>query len=85
MSDKRRKRFKTEESYIKCERNWKLRWRKETGSFRYDPRQWTLAEDQLVLAHEMPDRELSKLIHRSAQAIQVRRSRLKSGSVYSIR
>ncbi len=85
MSVNRRKSYKTEESYQTGERKWKSEWRKRTGSFRYDPRQWTLAEDQLVLAHEMPDRELSKLIHRSAQAIQVRRSRLKSGSVYSIR
>lgn len=84
MSVNRRKRYKTEESYQIGERKWKSEWRKRTGSFLYEPKPWTFYEDQLVMAHEMPDRELSNLIHRSALAIQVRRSRLKSGSVYSI-
>ena len=34
-------------------------------------------EDTLILAHEIPDTELSKQIGRSVQGIQIRRSRLK--------
>ena len=38
---------------------------------KYAPREWTLLE------HSISDRELSEQIHRSVQAIQIRRSRLK--------
>ena len=34
-------------------------------------------EDELVLAHTMPDRNLSCLLQRSVVSIQIRRSRLK--------
>ncbi len=44
-------------------------------------RDWTKQEDKAVLAHDIPDAELSKKIMRSVQAIQIRRSRLKSGQV----
>ena len=43
----------------------------------YEPKEWTLEEDELVLAHSMSDRELSKRIKRSVQSIQIRRCRLK--------
>lgn len=39
-------------------------------------RQWTAAEDEQVLAHEIPDRELVDKINRSMGAIHVRRCRL---------
>lgn len=41
---------------------------------------WTKEEQDLVLAHKCSDRELSSMIGRSVQAIQVQRNRLKSGS-----
>lgn len=39
---------------------------------------WTGAEDERVLAHSVPDRQLSAELGRSVMAIQVRRTRLKS-------
>ena len=81
MSVNRRKKYKTNESYLANERKWKRSYRKRTGSDRYGKREWSKEDEKLVLAHQMPDRELSKLLHRSVSAIQVRRSKLKSGSV----
>lgn len=46
-------------------------------AFKYESRKWTVAEDKLVLAHEIPDRELSRKIERSMKAISNRRWRLK--------
>ena len=43
----------------------------------YPPKEWAEEDDALVLEHKMSDRELSKLIEHSVQAIQVHRSRLK--------
>ena len=43
---------------------------------RYLP--WTEQEDRLVMQHNIPDRELSKKIQRSMNAILVRRNRLKN-------
>ena len=44
----------------------------------YEPREWTQEEIDLILARDMTDMELSELIHRSVQAIQIKRSRLNS-------
>jgi len=55
----------------------KRRYRARTGSGIYERREWTGAEDQAVLAHAIPDRELAPKLERSVQAIQVRRSRLR--------
>lgn len=38
---------------------------------------WTEDDLMAVLAHEVPDRELSKMIGRSLESIQVMRSKLK--------
>lgn len=46
-------------------------------AFLYKPRPWTENEDKLVLAHDIPDRELSAKIHRSMKAISNRRWRLR--------
>lgn len=46
-------------------------------AFLYRPRPWTDEEDRLVLAHEIPDRELSARIRRSMKAISNRRWRLR--------
>ena len=43
----------------------------------YERREWTLEEIELVLAHEIPDMELSKKIQRSVKAIQLKRCRSK--------
>lgn len=58
-------------------RKQKRRYRSRTGSNKYLPHQWSDSEDQQVLRHERPDRELAKQIGHSVQAIQVRRCRLR--------
>lgn len=45
-------------------------------AFKYKRREWTMLEDELVLAHAIPDRELSCRIERSMKAISNRRWRL---------
>ncbi len=45
---------------------------------KYERRIWTEEEDKRVLAHDVPDRQLSSEIRRSVQAIQIRRTRLKA-------
>ena len=42
---------------------------------------YTEEDDKLILAHEIPDRQLSEIIRHSVQSIQIRRSRLKGGIV----
>lgn len=39
--------------------------------------EWSLWQDELVLAHAIPDRHLSKMIGHGVEAIQIRRCRLK--------
>lgn len=46
-------------------------------------RKFTAEEDSLIISHNMTDRELSDLIMRSCQSIQMRRQRLKSGQAKS--
>ena len=59
---------------------YKTKYRKETGSGQYDNRPWTEQEVEMILKHELSDRELSKELRRSVQAIQVKRCKLKNKS-----
>ena len=43
-------------------------------------RRWTLEEDKAVLEHSVTDTELSSIICRSVETIQVRRSMLKKNN-----
>lgn len=43
----------------------------------YPARLWSADEEKAVLAHSIPDMELSVLIGRSVESIQLKRSRLK--------
>ena len=38
-------------------------------AFKYEHRPWTVAEDKRVLAHDIPDSELSPIIKRSMKSI----------------
>lgn len=49
-------------------------------AFKYGRRDWTREEDELVLAHSIPDRELSSLIRRSMKSISNRRWRLRDAA-----
>ena len=53
----------------------KKRYYSKTGS--YGPSTWTVEQDKMVLEHLISDTELSKIIHHSVKAIQVRRCKLK--------
>ena len=67
--------YADKEKYAKTCRKQDLRYYAKTAL--YAPREWTLEEDELVLAHQMTDTELSAKIKRSVMSIQVRRSKLR--------
>ena len=73
--------YKDPDKYRNYRNRWKSRYRSKTGSYLYKPREWTKEELQMVQAHEITDRELSKKIKRSVQAIQQARHRLKKGDL----
>lgn len=51
--------------------------RREKTSFAVNGRKnWTEAEEKLVVEHDMPDLQLAKLLGRSEHAIQIKRHRL---------
>lgn len=58
----------------------KTRWRQRTGSGTRGRRPWTQEEDRAVILHDQPDSELAMLLDRSAQAIQIRRWRLRNNA-----
>lgn len=59
-----------------CNRQKRRYYRRTQGA--YNSRApWTIKEDEIVLEHSIPDREISKLIGRSQSAIIVRRCNLK--------
>lgn len=49
-------------------------------AFKYEHRPWTVEEDKLVLAHDIPDSELSPIIRRSMKSISNRRWRLRKAA-----
>lgn len=51
----------------------------------YEKRHYTLEEENLVLAHEVSDHQLSDLIHHSVMSIQSKRSRLRKGKKMEIK
>lgn len=69
------------EDYADMEKFTKTRKKQRNGYYRktaiYPPNFWTSKQDEKVLKHDIPDSELSAIIHHSVKAIQIRRSRLK--------
>lgn len=63
--------------YYKTRRAQVRRYVLRTGSGKYPKRPWSGEDDQRVLNHSIPDRQLSKQIQRSVTAIQIRRCKLK--------
>jgi len=72
----RRKDYKNLDKYRETRKKQKQRYRDRTGSSLYIPKKWEEWEDELVVKHEVSDNELSLMLERSVQAIQVRRWRL---------
>jgi len=72
----RRKNYKNLNKYRETRKKQKQRYRDRTGSGLYTPKKWEEWEDELVVKHDVSDNELSVILKRSVQAIQVRRWRL---------
>ena len=64
-----------------CKAKWRVGYRERTGSNLYKRRPYTQEENELILKHSIPDRELSEKIQRSVLAIQHQRCRLKKEEV----
>lgn len=75
--------------HMKANKKWRLlhpdkwlaekqRYREKNGNMgdKNSGKRWSEDDDDLVMRHSIPDRELAVKIHRSIQAIQIRRSRL---------
>ena len=60
---------------------YKSRYRLSHGANEYKRRKWTKEEDELIIAHNISDTEISKQINRSVGSIQTHRNRLLSGKV----
>ena len=73
----RKHQYKDMDKYYATRRAQIRRYLKRTGSGKYPPRSWTKEEDERVVAHSIPDRELGKQIERSVSAIIGRRHKLK--------
>lgn len=73
----RKHQYKDMDKYYATRRAQIRRYLKRTGSGKYPPRSWTKEEDERVVAHSIPDRELGKQIKRSVSAISGRRHKLK--------
>lgn len=73
----RKHQYKDMDKYYATRRAQIRRYLKRTGSGKYPPRSWTKEEDERVVAHSIPDRELGEQIKRSVSAISGRRHKLK--------
>lgn len=70
--------------YHHTKRLQERRYHEKTGCGQYPRRRWTVEEEHRVLDHTISDRELSKEIHRSLNAIQMKRNRLMAKLKHSI-
>jgi len=73
----RKETFSTIEKFKEAKQRQMKRYYKKTQNAPNQRKQWTIKETNMVLAHEIPDTELSKKIGRSVGAIQAQRSILK--------
>lgn len=69
----RREQYKDLDKYKKTKREQQKRYRIRTGAFKYKKRIYSREEDEMILAQDISDRELSEQIERSVGAIQKRR------------
>lgn len=72
----RKKDYKDLEKWRKTANAFRKRYYGKTATFKKIP--WEKWQDEIVLAHEITDHEISKLVGHSVEAIQIRRSRLKN-------
>ncbi len=67
------------DKYRETRRKQKQRYRDRNGGNIYEPRRWSTDEDEMVLKHCIPDREISVILQMSIQAVQNRIHNLKWG------
>lgn len=70
---------KNRKHYQEIRKLQKLRYRKRTGSGIYHQQRWSEEEVQLVIKHDIPDRELAIKLHRSVASIQQKRHNIVTG------
>lgn len=71
----RKEKYADMEKYDKTRKKQRNRYYKTSAI--YSPNSFTSEQDEKILRHDIPDSELSAIIHHSVKAIQIRRSRLK--------
>ena len=79
----RKSAYRDMEKYRETRNRQKQRYRDQFSENNKNARSaWTEGEIALVLAHAVPDRELSKQIGRSVTAIQIQRARAKRAAIF---
>lgn len=73
----RKKCYKDMDKYRRTTNKQRERYYKQTQNAPNSKMRWTEEEIDIVMAHEIPDREISKQLGRSVLAIQVCRSKHK--------
>lgn len=73
--------YKDRQHYREILRLQHQRYRQRTGAGQYPRLSFLPEEDDLILKHGMPDRELAEKLKRSVESIQLRRYRLKKKMV----
>ena len=71
----RKNKYKDTNKFRETQYHQRLRYYRQFQNVPNKGKLWTEEEISIVLAHEIPDREISKLIGRSVQAIQICRTR----------
>ena len=77
-----RKRYNSYEQYKKQSQKDKEKYYGGSKRFSNGRRKWLPEEVEMIVAHEIPDVELAKILHRSIMSIQVKRCRIKNNYVY---
>lgn len=81
----RKKGYRDMDKFRRTRNRQKRRYAQRTGSGQYSPRPWNVKEDEIVLKHAMPDRKIAEFLHRSVQAVQTRRWKLKGSEIDEVR
>jgi hypothetical protein len=74
--------YKDVATYRERTQAYKTKYRAMTGSGKCGRKKWTEKEIRLIVEHKYPDRELARMLGRSVQAIQTKRTRYTGGKDY---
>lgn len=76
----RKSKYKDLEKYKKTKREQQKRYYDKTQDALNSRKCWTPREIKIIMAKNMSDRELSRILGRSMKAIEVKRSKIKHGN-----